>query len=720
VRTGSRVVGAAERVLPGALAAWLVTLASALVGAHRLPTTEGILVAAGVLAAWTWPVFAVFATITSLRVADARPPVRPSRASAWIVLAALAVTASAFWPAHLAAGAIVPQSVSFRDAFVTVGAGALAGLLGVVAGLGVARRLGPPGAGVALWVVAPVAVACRVALADALASVFFRWEDLLDGASLVVLTGALTLPAASRVAWQRRVTLAGGLLCTLAVAALVALDGGGHVARESLRDRLPGASALLADLRGLYDLDGDGYSAVLGGADCDDTDPDVSPRAVEIVGNGLDDNCAGGELAAVAGGAGETPTPVAGGARRSVLIVTVDSLRADALAPRSGARPPTMPNLLAFAERGAWFANAYSPAPFTDDAVAGLMTGREPTRIRAGGRLIALDPTLAELLLARGWRTVALLAVPDLPPSVGRGFARVDATLAEAHRGFAGRTAEQLTDLAVATLETLRSAGEPYLLWVHYMDPHLDYLPREGTPFAGTGRRDRYRQEVWATDRALGRLLDAAAGAGLVEDGLVVVTGDHGEALGEKGHLAHALWMDEVVLRVPLVLAGAGIPATRIATRVRLIDVAPTVLDVAGGLDAAVDGRTLATTWRGDEPDRDVVAQSVFRGLAVRAVLRGRYKLVRYVELSTDLLYDLTVDPAEAVNLVDVRPGLADELRTWMGRRWDRALNDVELGRRIRSARRRGVDTTEAEAVLSEILASRCRRGDTTACDVRG
>ena len=182
--------------------------------------------------------------------------------------------------------------------------------------------------------------------------------------------------------------------------------------------------------------------------------------------------------------------------------------------------------------------------------------------------------------------------------SVYAGFSAVDDDLAPENRGLQGITSEQTTTRFIRHLEQLARGNRPFLAWVHYFDPHAEYLERDGTPFPGETRRGRYLQEVFATDRELGRLFDWLEQRGYFESGYVFVFSDHGELIDDRGRYGHARWVDEGVLRGVLVARGPGVAKGRYDTRVRTLDVYPTALELAAGMRAPCDGTSLADIWR--------------------------------------------------------------------------------------------------------------------------
>jgi arylsulfatase len=303
----------------------------------------------------------------------------------------------------------------------------------------------------------------------------------------------------------------------------------------------------------------------------------------------------------------------------SLVLVTLDTTRVDHLSCY-GYERVTSPALDALAARGVVFDRAWSTSSWTLPAHASLFTGLYPSRhgadydprggavlgdvvglpvakLMRAGKLADDAVTLAELLAARGYATGAFVAGPWLHRSFGllQGFAHKDDDV----HTFGGRPAAEITANALAWLRE-RPPGEPYFLFANYFDPHAPYepvgrypdLPRAGEPLeydyeslmregksldadARAVLRDRYDAEIRDMDRQLGILLEAVRARPEGERTLIVVTSDHGEALGEDGRLGHGFWLSEELTRVPLVVRYPGDrdAGTRRADPIQLVDV---------------------------------------------------------------------------------------------------------------------------------------------------
>lgn len=560
------------------------------------------------------------------------------------------------------------------------------------------------------WLLGVHYVVLRVGAHAAFFRVFEQNLWLLDLAGLV-LVGASALALLPRTLGPRLGRALGATAALLATTSVLALLGYGpwSAARAEVREQYPGVADVARGMQRSLDLDGDGFASSFGGLDCDDSDPMVSPAAPEIVGNGVDDNCYGGDLK------GPVVLPVQPrrmkGRAHSLVFITIDALRADHLDPE------TMPNLTAATNRGAWFRETFAQAPFTDNSMRSLMTGRYPMDFDVGSQFFGQEPSLAELLSAAGYATHVIKVNALLTPYAFMGFGSIDdlSTMAQAHDSV---TSDLIADKAIAAFDRLDAAQTPFVLWVHFFDPHADYVPHPQAPWSGSSDADRYRQEVWFTDHHLGRLLGHLSEARFTDHGVVAVTSDHGELLGEHGVSGHANWLYTEALHVPLVLEGIGVQPGPIDTRVRLIDVYPTLLELTAGIAADSDGQSLTAVWGDHDPrDRDVFARTTYGGNLARTAMIGEDKLIQDLRFGVEALYDLATDPKESTNLIDVAPGRADALRQAIGARWDQSVNDTTLGRKQALLPSRQVDPAVWAKFELAVAQRECDRGKRSACD---
>ena len=364
----------------------------------------------------------------------------------------------------------------------------------------------------------------------------------------------------------------------------------------------------------------------------------------------------------------------------SVLLVTIDTLRADYLGCY-GRESIATPNIDRLAARGVRFATAIAQVPLTAPSHASILTGAYPQvhKVRDMGGFVLDEkiPTLATLTSRAGFTTAAFVgsAVLHHAYGLGRGFATYvdDMHPPKGTKKLPGVVAEVrgevVTERALQWLE--KSAGKKFLLWTHYYDPHFPYDPPE--PYRSRYPKDRYGGEVAYTDSSVGRLLDALRERGLADDTLVVLVADHGESLGEHGEYTHGAFLYDSTVRVPLIVAGPGIPSGRVvAPQVRSIDILPTICDLLGlapgeqaqGVSlvpALVEGHAVGSNYCYLETlyPRSHLGWSELRGMRT-----DDWKLVVGPKPE---LYRMTKDRAETENVLAHYPAQAEELqrRVW-------------------------------------------------------
>lgn len=331
--------------------------------------------------------------------------------------------------------------------------------------------------------------------------------------------------------------------------------------------------------------------------------------------------------------AGKPPPPA------SILLVTLDTTRADAIGP--GARGVHTPAFNALTSRGRSFRQAYATVPETLPSHASMMTGLYPAGhgIHENARPLGPGhPVLAERLKQSGYRTAAFVSSFVLARRFGiaRGFDVYDD---EQPAGRSERSALETTDRAVAYLEG--TGSDALFLWVHYFDPHYPYAPPD--PFRAQYATHPYLGEVAAMDAQLGRLVQAFEQR-RQGTAAIVVAADHGEGLGDHGEQQHGSLLYQSTMHVPLVVVGPGVSAAAIDRPVSTRRIFDTVLDFAGlGVVGSLKGN----------------GEEIVLGEAMKPFLEygwqpqvmtvaGRLKAIL---AGTTEVYDLAADPAEARNL---------------------------------------------------------------------
>lgn len=394
--------------------------------------------------------------------------------------------------------------------------------------------------------------------------------------------------------------------------------------------------------------------------------------------------------------------------RPNIVVIVVDALRADHLSLYGYGRP-TSPGIDSFAEGAVVFRDAVSQAPTTLLSFASLFTALSVPRHGVSGEDRALgdtDLTLAEILRIHGYRTAAFVGGYNLNPvfRLGRGFDKYS------HADRTDSSFRETLPAALAWAADSGGAGGPFFLVAHGNDLHTPYAfpetglfsggyrpspelkamrPEEARVFGvrggrlllGPGKGDlaltpddtgyltaRYDEGIRLADEAIGKFLAGLGERGLLERSIVVLTADHGEGLFDHEYFFHDFTLYDEALRVPLLIKAPGQKARTVGRQVRLIDLAPTLLDLAGiAPPRAAEGRSLRPLFgsarrRPGEPARGYdarysVSVGPFGGAAIRD---GRWKLI--MERGTLLLFDLSSDPGERRDLAAAEKAKAEEL----------------------------------------------------------
>ena len=339
-------------------------------------------------------------------------------------------------------------------------------------------------------------------------------------------------------------------------------------------------------------------------------------------------------------------------ARSNLLLVTIDTLRAD----RVGVG--LTPVIDAVAARGLRFTNARTVAPLTLPAHTSMLTGQLPPAhgVRLNGVTApAGTTTIAERLRRIGYRTAAVVGafVLDRRFGLAEGFDVYDDHIprdaSAAERLEAERPANVVIDHAIATVERL-DPSQPWFLWVHLYDPHAPYI----SPPRSAASTSPYDAEVSLADAELGRLLTAIERRSDGAKTAVLITGDHGEGLGEHGETTHGMLLFDSTLRVPLVVVVPGMAASIRSDLVSLADITPTLLALAGQpAEPALAGRNLLDAA---EKGREIYAETNYPAAAGwhpgRGLIQDRFKLIVSPGAR---LFDLSTDSAEQHDLASAR-----------------------------------------------------------------
>ena len=386
--------------------------------------------------------------------------------------------------------------------------------------------------------------------------------------------------------------------------------------------------------------------------------------------------------------------------RPNILLITLDTTRADRMG-FLGAQGGLSPHLDKLAKQGVVFSRAYSHVPLTTASHSTILTGTYPQFNHVVDFGIPLSdklPYLPSVLRSHGYHTAAFVGSLILDPLNGtapgfdRGFDVYDAGFRIRPRGAdryktVERRGEVVVDHAITALSK-RPPG-PFFVWVHLYDAHDPYDPPE--PYKTNYAGHLYDGEIAYADACVGRLLDWLRAQGLFDKTLIAVMADHGESLGAHGENTHGVFLYDETIHVPLLIK---LPKNRdagkaVATRVGLVDVAPTLLSVAGfKVPTEMQGQSLVPMI--EQPDSDPIADRIayaetdyphraFGWSALRAIRKGKYLFVRSPEVE---LYDQSGDPGAVHNLASTNKAVADTLNAQLQEFRDRTSQTlVELAK---------------------------------------
>ena len=358
----------------------------------------------------------------------------------------------------------------------------------------------------------------------------------------------------------------------------------------------------------------------------------------------------------------------------NVLLITIDTLRADRVGAFGGPAGLT-PSLDRLASEGVQLTRAYTAAPLTLPAHASILTATSPPvhGLRTNGlfRLGPAIPTLATILKGAGYRTGAFVGsfVLDARFGLNRGFDEYDDRYGEKRAGDpsegAERRGEEVVKPALAWINATAGpqplAPSPWFAWIHLYDPHEPYRAPE--PYAS--QHEPYDAEVAYADAMVGRLL-AGLPQGALDRTVIMVAADHGESLGEHGERSHGVFIYDVTMRVPWIIRTPGLRHAVSDDLVRLIDLAPTMLDLVGVAGPPeFEGRSLVPSIGGRAHDRppaylEAMDANITRNWApMTGLVSETYKLI---DVPIPELYDLASDRKETTNLFSREPERARTL----------------------------------------------------------
>jgi arylsulfatase A-like enzyme/Tfp pilus assembly protein PilF len=358
----------------------------------------------------------------------------------------------------------------------------------------------------------------------------------------------------------------------------------------------------------------------------------------------------------------------------NVVVITIDTLRADHLGCY-GYKQIRTPNIDALAADSARFTRAYTAVPVTLPSHTVVFTGTYPMLSGmhdfAANKLGPTQPTLASVLKEHGYATGAVIgsAVLDSRFGLNRGF-----DFYYDHFDFNRLQESNLEEMerpgnlvADVTLDWLaKNSGKKFFLWMHLYDPHFPYRPP--APYADEYKGRPYDGEIAFADAQVGRLIRFLKAKGLYANTLIVLSGDHGESLGEHGEKTHGFFIYNATLHVPVIIHLPGASSAKTVTELtNLADLMPTVLQVLKvEIPTQVQGRSLLPAMsKKDEETRSLYAETFlprlhFNWSELRSVETENY---HFIDAPKPELYDLTMDPGETQNLFSEKKAVGEEMR---------------------------------------------------------
>ena len=362
----------------------------------------------------------------------------------------------------------------------------------------------------------------------------------------------------------------------------------------------------------------------------------------------------------------DTFRPIArpGAAHPDIVVIVVDTVRADRTPPYGG--PAPMPFFDGLARRGAVFEHAFSPSNVTRRSIPSMLTGLSPNRVRGRvvGWALRIDPrhvVLGERMAAAGYATAGFVCCSGFYGEESRtGLSRGLEHLVIEKNG------TRLAQLAKSWLEARERTkpDKPLFLYMHLLDPHG--WAGGGDPPQDLALRHRmYDRTLTAVDRMIADVVGAFRDRDPARAPIVIITADHGEAFGDHGQPFHSTDLYNSQIHVPFVIAGPGVPARRLDETVSLTALTPTVLELAGYAAPAADAASVAALATGAREPADGVAYAAMikdrsNPGGVSALVRGAWKLL--VTGNGRELYNIKLDPRELADQAASRPDLVRDL----------------------------------------------------------
>jgi choline-sulfatase len=338
----------------------------------------------------------------------------------------------------------------------------------------------------------------------------------------------------------------------------------------------------------------------------------------------------------------------------NVVLISIDSLRADM--PWAGYSRPIAPRLVDFEKQAVSYTRAHSVSSYTAMSLGGLLGGRLPSELHRSGYFFGTyksDIFFPKLLQSAGVHTMGVMAHMYFKGAgLDQGFDEWKLVPGITFDPNTDRdiTSPQSEEVAEGLLAEPGNESRRFFFWVHFLDPHDQYLHHDGIDW-GKDSRARYDGEVTFADRYVGKLLDFIAAKSWASRTAVIVTSDHGEEFGEHGMARHGFEVWETLVHVPLMIAAPGAPPRHVDVLRSALDLAPTILDFFGvAADPSFEGHSLVKEVYGaPAEEREVVVDLPMTSDngRRRAILAGDRKLICFDNDGYCKLFDLALDPLE-------------------------------------------------------------------------
>ena len=359
----------------------------------------------------------------------------------------------------------------------------------------------------------------------------------------------------------------------------------------------------------------------------------------------------------------------------NLVVITVDTLRADHVGCY-GYQQVKTPNIDALAAEGSRFTHAFTPVPVTLPSHSSIFTGTYPMLSGmhdfSANKLNPQQPTLASVLKEHGYTTGAVIgsAVLDSRFGLNHGF-----DFYYDHFDFSRLQESNLEEMErpgnVVADQTLEWLGQNYqkkfFLWMHLYDPHYPYHPP--APYDTEYATHPYDGEIAFADSQVGRLLRFLKDKGVYQNTIIVLSGDHGESLGEHGEKTHGFFIYNATLHVPLIIRAPELKTVKLVeASTSLTDIMPTVLNLLKiDVPSQVQGQNLLPLLSGkdEQGPRSLYSETFlprlhFNWSELRGVETQKY---HFIDAPKPELYDLSKDPGETNNLLAQKKAVAEEMR---------------------------------------------------------